>query len=136
MLKGFRDFITRGNVVDLAVAVVLGVAFGAVVTALVSDLLTPVIAAIVGKPDFSQLTFTIHKSKFLYGSFINAVLSFLFIAAAIYFFAVVPLNKLAARRMKQEEATTRPCPFCTTEMALAATRCPSCTSQLEAAPTS
>lgn len=98
MLKGFKEFIMRGNVVDLAVAVVIGTAFGAVVTALVSDILTPVIAAIVGKPNFAQLTFTVHKSKFLYGAFVNAIISFLFIAAAIYFFVVLPLNKLAERR--------------------------------------
>jgi large conductance mechanosensitive channel len=98
VLKGFREFIMRGNVVDLAVAVVIGAAFGAVVTAFVSDILTPIIAAIGGQPDFSNLTFTINGSKFLYGAFINAVVSFLFIAAAIYFFVVLPLNKLAERR--------------------------------------
>ena len=98
MLKGFRDFIMRGNVVDLAIAVVVGAAFGAVVTALVADLITPLIAAIGGQQDFSKLTFTIHNSTFLYGAFINAVLAFLFIAAAIYFAVVMPLNKLAERR--------------------------------------
>ena len=98
MLKGFRDFVMRGNVVDLAIAVVIGAAFGAVVTALVSDLLTPLIAAIGGQPDFSTLTFTVNKSKFLYGAFINAIISFLFIAAAIYFAVVLPLNKIAERR--------------------------------------
>jgi large conductance mechanosensitive channel len=98
MLKGFRDFVMRGNVVDLAIAVVIGAAFGAVITALVSDLLTPLIAAIGGQPDFSTLTFTLNKSKFLYGAFINAIISFLFIAAAIYFAVVLPLNKIAERR--------------------------------------
>ena len=98
MLKGFKEFILRGNVVDLAVAVVVGAAFGAVVTALVSDLLTPLIAAIGGQPDFSKLTFTLHNSTFHYGAFINAVLTFLFVAAAIYFAVVLPLNTLAARR--------------------------------------
>ena len=98
MIKGFKEFIMRGNVVDLAVAVVIGAAFGAVVTALVKDILTPLIAAIVGKPDFSKLHFTIHKSTFMYGDFINAVISFLFVAAAIYFFVIVPLNKLAEIR--------------------------------------
>ncbi|MDQ6848482.1 MAG: large conductance mechanosensitive channel protein MscL [Actinomycetota bacterium] len=98
MLKGFRDFIMRGNVVDLAVAVVIGAAFGAVVTALVSDIITPIIAAIGGQPDFSNLTFAIHKSTFRYGHFINAVISFLIIAAAIYFVVVMPLNLLAERR--------------------------------------
>jgi large conductance mechanosensitive channel len=134
MVKGFRDFIMRGNVVDLAVAVVLGVAFAQVVTALVTDILTPLIAAIFGKPDFSQLSFTINHSRFLYGAFIDALLAFLFIAAAIYFFVVVPLNALSARRRGQAEATTRPCPFCTNEVAVAASRCPFCTSDLRAAP--
>lgn len=98
MLKGFRDFIMRGNVVDLAIAVVIGAAFGAVVTALVTDIITPIVAAIGGQPDFSKLTFTIHHSKFFYGAFINAILSFLVIAAALYFIVVMPLNRLAERR--------------------------------------
>lgn len=100
MLKGFKAFIMRGNVVELAIAVVIGVAFGLVVTALVEDIFTPLIAAIVGKPDFSALTFTIHKSKFKYGSFLNAVISFLAVAGAIYFFVIVPLEKIAQRRSK------------------------------------
>jgi large conductance mechanosensitive channel len=99
-VKGFKEFIMRGNVVDLAVAVVVGAAFGAVVTALVKDLLTPLIAAIIGKPDFSALTFTIHKSKFLYGDLINAIITFLGVAGAVYFFVVLPLNKLAERRAR------------------------------------
>ena len=98
MLKGFKEFVLRGNVVDLAVAVVIGAAFGAVVTALVADIITPLIAAIGGQPDFSNLTFTIHNSTFRYGAFINAVISFVIIAAAIYFIVVLPLNKLAERR--------------------------------------
>ncbi|HVU91854.1 MAG TPA: large conductance mechanosensitive channel protein MscL [Jatrophihabitans sp.] len=98
MLKGFKEFIMRGNVVDLAVAVVIGAAFGAVVTKLVADLITPLIAAIGGKPDFAGLKFTVNKSTFLYGDFINAVISFLIIAAAIYFLIVLPLNKMAERR--------------------------------------
>lgn len=100
MLKGFREFIMRGNVVDLAVAVVIGGAFGVIVTKLVADLITPLIAAIGGKPDFSNLTFTVNKSRFLYGDFINAVISFVIIAAAIYFLVVMPLNKLAERRAR------------------------------------
>ena len=100
LLTEFRDFILRGNVVDLAVAVVIGAAFGAVVTALVKDILTPIIAAIFGKPDFSQLTFTIHKSKFFYGDFINAIIAFLSIAAAVFFFVVKPVNYLQERRKK------------------------------------
>jgi large conductance mechanosensitive channel len=98
MLKEFRAFIFRGNVVDLAVAVVIGAAFGALVTSLVANIFTPLVAAIFGKPDFSQLTFTINGSKFLYGSFINALISFLSISAVIFFFVVKPLNALAARR--------------------------------------
>jgi large conductance mechanosensitive channel len=98
MLKEFREFIFRGNVVDLAVAVVIGAAFGAVVTAFVADFITPRIAAIGGQPDFSNLDFTINGSKFRYGHFINAVISFLIIAAVIFFLVVKPLNALAARR--------------------------------------
>jgi large conductance mechanosensitive channel len=98
MLKGFKDFIMRGNVVDLAVAVIIGAAFGLVVNALVKDIITPIIAAIGGKPDFSSLKFTVNKSTFLYGDFINALISFVIIAAAIYFIVVLPLNKVAERR--------------------------------------
>ena len=98
MLKGFKEFIMRGNVVDLAIAVVIGAAFGAVINALVADIITPLIAAIGGQPDFGNLTFKIHNSTFKYGEFINAIISFLVIAAAIYFVVVMPLNKLAARR--------------------------------------
>jgi large conductance mechanosensitive channel len=103
MLKEFREFVLRGNVVDLAVAVVIGTAFGLVVSAFVADFVTPLIAAIGGKPDFSQLTFTINGSKFFYGHFINAVISFLIIAAVIFFVVVRPLNALAARRKSGEE---------------------------------
>lgn len=110
MLKGFKEFIMRGNVVDLAVAVVVGVAFTAVVTALVADIITPLIAAIGGQPDFSRLTFTVNKSTFRYGSFINAVISFLIIAAAIYFMVVLPLNKLAERRNRQLATGDTPAP--------------------------
>lgn len=98
MLKGFKEFILRGNVVDLAVAVVIGAAFGTIVAALVKDIITPIIAAIGGQPDFSKLTFTIHDSTFRYGDFINAVISFVIIAAAIYFIVVLPLNRYAERR--------------------------------------
>jgi large conductance mechanosensitive channel len=98
MLKGFKDFIMRGNVVDLAIAVVIGAAFGAIVTALVKDIVTPLIAAIGGQPDFSNLTFTINKSTFRYGDFINALIGFLIIAAVIYFLVVMPLNRIAERR--------------------------------------
>jgi large conductance mechanosensitive channel len=103
MLKEFREFILRGNVVDLAVAVVIGTAFGLVVAAFVADFVTPLIAAIGGKPDFSALTFTINGSRFTYGHFINAVISFLIIAAVIFFVVVRPLNALASRRKRGEE---------------------------------
>ena len=103
MIKGFKDFLLRGNVVDLAVAVVIGTAFGLVIAALVADLITPVIAAIGGQPDFSQLTFTINGSKFTYGHFLNAVISFVIVAAAVYFLVVVPVNRLMERRKSGEE---------------------------------
>ncbi|HWK26553.1 MAG TPA: large conductance mechanosensitive channel protein MscL [Solirubrobacter sp.] len=103
MIKEFREFILRGNVVDLAVAVVIGAAFTAVVNAFVEDLMTPLIAAIGGQPDFSELTFTINGSKFLYGEFINAIVAFLIVAAVIFFFVIKPLNVLAARRKRAEE---------------------------------
>jgi large conductance mechanosensitive channel len=134
MLKEFREFIMRGNLVDLAVAVVIGLAFSAVVTALVADLITPLIAAIGGKPDFSGLTFTINHSRFLYGAFVNALVSFIVIAGAVFFFVVKPMNMLAARRAQPGVATTRACPRCVSEIPLAATRCPNCTSELEPVP--
>ncbi|HTS26659.1 MAG TPA: large conductance mechanosensitive channel protein MscL [Bryobacteraceae bacterium] len=133
MLKGFKQFLMRGNVIDLAVAVVIGGAFGAVVTALVKDLITPLIAAIAGKPDFSAIQFEINSSKFLVGDFINAVVSFLLISAAIYFFVVVPVNALLARMRRGEAApdpTTKKCPECLSEVPIAAKRCAFCTSAL------
>ena len=132
MLKGFRAFVLRGNVVDLAVGVVIGVAFGAVVTALVEDLITPIITAIVGKPDFSTLTFTIHKSTFKYGAFLNAVIAFVLIAAAVYFFVVVPVNKLMAMRKTEPdvEAPTRTCPECLSSIPAGARRCAFCTAEV------
>ena len=131
MLKGFKEFLLRGNVVDLAVAVVIGGAFGAIVTALVKDLLTPLIAALVGKPDFSALTFTINNSKFLYGDFLNGVVSFVLIAAAIYFFIVVPVNALNARMRKPAPPAapaTKECPECLSAIPIGARRCAHCTS--------
>lgn len=131
MFKGFREFILRGNVIDLAVAVVIGAAFGAVVTAFVADLITPLIAAIAGKPDFSRLTFTINHSTFLYGSFVNAVVSFLLIAAAIYFVVVVPVNRINERRARGQapaEPGTKQCPECLSEIPVAARRCAFCAS--------
>jgi large conductance mechanosensitive channel len=132
MLKGFKQFLLRGNVVDMAVGIVIGAAFGAVVTGFVKDLLTPFIAAIVKQPDFSALTFTINGSKFLYGEFINALLSFLIIAAAVYFFVVVPINALVARARKDPppDPTTRKCPECLSEIPISAHRCAFCTSQV------
>jgi large conductance mechanosensitive channel len=133
MLKGFKEFILRGNVVDLAVAVVIGVAFGAVVAAFVADVITPLIAAIFGKPDFGSLMFTINHSTFKYGSFINAVIAFVLVAAAVYFAIVVPMNAMAARRAKGEDPTTRECPECLSEIPIGARRCPHCTSELSPA---
>ena len=133
MLKGFRQFILRGNVLDLAVAVVIGAAFGAVVTALVKDLLTPLIAAIVGKPDFSAIVFTINGSQLLIGDFINAIVSFILIAAAVYFFVIVPANALNARLRRGErppDPTTKTCPECMSTVPIAARRCAFCTSAL------
>src|SRR5260370_607871 len=100
MFKGFRDFVLRGNVVDLAVGVVIGAAFGTVVTALVKDVLTPFIAAVVKQPDFSKLTFTLNGSQFLYGDFLNALISFIIVAFTVYFFVVLPMNRLLARFKK------------------------------------
>ena len=131
MLKDFREFVMRGNVVDLAIAVVIGAAFGAVVTALVSDLLTPLIA-IPGQADFSSLTFTIHGSVFRYGHFINTVISFLVIAAAVFFLVVKPLNALM-RRLRPErdvDVPTRECPECMSSIPAPARRCAFCTAEV------
>ena len=134
MLQEFKAFLFRGNIVDLAVAVVIGIAFGAVITALVADIITPLIAAIFGSHDFSALTFTINNSTFLYGAFINAVISFVLIAAAVFFVVVKPMNAMAARRTKEEPAaTTRDCPECLSEIPLAAKRCRFCTAEVGAA---
>jgi len=134
MLKEFKAFVFRGNIVDLAVAVVIGLAFGAVISALVADIITPLIAAIFGSHDFSALTFTINGSRFLYGAFINAVISFVLIAAAVFFVVVKPMNAMAARRTKEEPAaTTRDCPECLSEIPLAAKRCRFYTAEVGAA---
>jgi large conductance mechanosensitive channel len=132
-MKGFKQFLLRGSVLDLAVAVVMGAAFGAVVTALVKDLVTPLIAAIVGKPDFSAIAFTVNNSKFMIGEFINAVVSFVLIAAAVYFFIVLPVNKVLARLRRGEapvDPTTKKCPECLSEVPIAARKCAFCTSPL------
>ena len=133
-MNGFKKFMMRGNVIDLAVAVVIGAAFGAVITELVKDLITPLIAAIVGKPDFSAIQFTVNNSKFMIGSFINAVVSFLLVSAAIYFFVVLPMNSLTARMRRGEappDPTVKKCPECLSDVPIAARRCAFCTSPLE-----
>ena len=129
MLKGFRDFILRGNVVDLAVAVVIGAAFTAIVNAMVTDIINPLIAAIVSKPDFSFLILHVHGGAIKYGDFLNALISFLIIAATIYFLVVLPVNTLLNKfRPKVVAApTTKPCPQCLSEIPIAAARCSHCT---------
>jgi large conductance mechanosensitive channel len=136
-LNDFKAFILRGNVVDLAVGIIIGAAFGAVVAALVKDLITPIIAAIGGKPDFSSLSFTINNSHFLYGDFINAVISFLIIAAVVFFFVVVPINALIARSKNEPppDPSTRDCPYCLSTVPVKATKCAFCTSELDAVST-
>jgi large conductance mechanosensitive channel len=132
MLKEFREFVLRGNVIDLAVAVVIGAAFTAVVNALVKDLITPVIAAVFGQPDFGDLAFTINDSRFAYGDFLNAVLTFVLVAAVLFFFVVRPVNYLMARRRTgpEVESTTRDCPECLSAIPIAAQRCAFCTSEV------
>jgi len=129
MFKGFREFVMRGNVVDLAVAVVIGAAFGAVVKAFVDNVITPIIAAIFGQPDFSGLAFTINGSIFRYGLFINALISFLLIAAAIYYVVVAPMNHLAERRRRGQDPETKECPECLSEIPHKARRCAHCGSE-------
>jgi large conductance mechanosensitive channel len=129
-MKGFKQFLLRGSVVDLAVGVVVGAAFGTVVNSMVKDLLTPLIAAVVRKPDFSAFSFTIHGGKFLYGDFVNSILSFLIIAAAVYFVVVLPMNALMARIQHVDKPTppsTKKCPECLSEIPIEARRCAHCT---------
>jgi large conductance mechanosensitive channel len=127
-ITGFRQFVMRGNILDLAIAVVLGTAFGLVVKALVADIITPIVAMIFGQPDFGGLTFTINSSHFLYGDLINNIITFLSIAAAIYFIVVKPMEIIEARRTGPAPAPTiRPCPECLSEIPTAATRCRFCT---------
>ncbi|MCX6761097.1 MAG: large conductance mechanosensitive channel protein MscL [Candidatus Nealsonbacteria bacterium] len=132
MLNGFKQFILRGNVVDLAVGVMMGAAFGSVVNALVKDLISPFISAVVKAPDFSTLSFTINSSKFLYGDFINALISFGIISATVYFFIVLPINSLTLKMSKKPpiDPTTKKCPECFTEIPIQAKRCPNCTSKI------
>ncbi len=132
MIKEFREFILRGNLVDLAVAVVIGTAFAAVIAALVADIITPLLAAVGGKQDFSALTFTINGSEFRYGDFINALITFVSIAAVVFFFVVKPMNHLLSR-MKTEadvEEKTRKCPECVSSIPVSASRCAFCTAQV------
>ncbi len=133
MFNGFKQFILRGNVLDLAVGVVIGASFGAVVNSLVENLLTPLIAAIVKAPDFSELSFTINGSTFMYGAFLNALISFVLVAAAVYFFVVLPMNNLLAK-MKKGEApaapTSKQCPECMSDIHVNAQRCAHCTTKL------
>ena len=133
MFKGFRDFVLRGNVVDLAVAVVIGVAFGAVVTSLVTNIINPLIAAVVRKPDFSYLMVNLHGGVIKYGEFLNSLISFLIIAAAVYFLVVLPLNTMLAKfhLLPKAPPPTKPCPECLSDIPLAAKRCSHC-SQLVA----
>ena len=129
MFKGFRQFLMRGNVIDLAVAVVIGAAFGAVITSFVTDVLTPLIAAVAGTPDFSALAVTVNGSQVFYGTFLNALISFLMIAAAVYFFMVAPVNAWEARRKRGQappDPTTKQCPECLSEIPIAAKRCAHC----------
>lgn len=126
MLKGFRDFILRGNVVDLAVAVIIGAAFTSIVAALTDDLINPLIAAIGGKPDLSALTFNLHGGVFKYGSFLNSVISFMITASVVYFFVVLPINSLLLRLRGPAPSTTKPCPQCLGDIPLNATRCKFC----------
>jgi large conductance mechanosensitive channel len=133
MLKGFKQFLFRGNVIDLAVAVVIGAAFGAVVAAFVKDLLTPLIAALFGKPDFSGLYADLNGSRFLYGDFINLLVSFLLVSAAVYFFVVTPMNAYLAHKRRgaaPADPTTKQCPECLSEIPVGARRCAFCTATI------
>jgi large conductance mechanosensitive channel len=133
VLTDFKKFLFRGNVVDLAVAVVIGTAFAGVVKALVADLLTPIIALIFGKPSFEKLSFTINSSHFLYGDFINALITFVSIAAVVFFFVVKPVQVLMDHRAK-EDPSVKQCPECTSDIPISARRCPLCTSVITGSP--
>jgi len=134
MAGGFKQFLLRGNVVDLAVGVVIGAAFGTVVAAFTKDLLTPMIAAVAGKPDFSAIQFTVNGSKFPIGDFVNAIVSFLIIAAAVYYMVVLPVNALVSRSHREPPAdpTTKKCPECLSEIPIQAKRCAFCTTVVPA----
>jgi len=126
MIKGFRDFILRGNVIDLAVAVIIGAAFASITKSLVEDIITPLIAAVIGKPGFSYLVLNIEKTPIRYGNFLNAIIYFLIIAFVIYFFLVLPVQKLLARIKGPEAVANKTCPECLSEIPLAAHRCKFC----------
>jgi large conductance mechanosensitive channel len=130
MLKGFRDFVLRGNVVDLAIGVVIGAAFGGVVASFTGDVLTPIIGAIVGKPDFSAMIFTLNGSPILVGKFLNALIAFLLVAAAVYYFVVTPMNSFMARFKKEAPPDKKKCPECLSDVPIDAKRCAFCTSSL------
>lgn len=132
-MKGFRTFLLRGNVVDLAIGVVIGVAFGSVITAFVKDLVTPLIAAFGGKPDFATLAFTINNSRFAYGDFFNALIAFLIVSTVIYFFVVLPYTALVARSHKEPppDPTIKKCPECLSDIPIEARRCAYCGQPLE-----
>lgn len=129
MFRGFRDFILRGDVIDLAVAVVIGAAFGAVIASFVADILTPLLG-VLGVPDFSSLSVTVGAAEVRYGLFLNALITFILVAAAIYLFVIKPKVGFDARTAKEEAATSKACPHCATDIPIAANRCPHCTSQL------
>ncbi len=129
-MGGFRKFLFRGNLIDLAVAVVIGIAFNAVVQALIADIITPLIAAIGGKPNFGALSFTLNRSHFLYGSFLNALISFVIIAAVIYYLIVSPAARVTELRTRNEEATHRDCPECLSSIPVGAKRCMYCTAEV------
>jgi large conductance mechanosensitive channel len=137
-MSGFKQFILRGNVVDLAVGVVIGAAFGTVVSSFVKDILTPLVAAVVRQPDFSQMALVVNNSKIAYGSFLNALIAFLLVAAAVYYMVVLPMNTLVARMRKAPapaDPTTKKCPECLSEIPIDARRCAHCTSVLASAAT-
>lgn len=132
-MVGFKAFVMRGNLVQMAVAFVIGVTFAALVEALVADLFTPLIAAIIGQPNFNQLFFSVNHSEFLYGSVINAVITFVLVATVLYFAVIVPYQALVARTQKQPDATTKSCPECLSDIPIKASRCAFCTSVQPAA---
>ncbi|HUZ25111.1 MAG TPA: large conductance mechanosensitive channel protein MscL [Streptosporangiaceae bacterium] len=129
-MSGFKKFLFRGNLIDLAVAVVIGVAFNAVVQALIADIITPLIAAIFHQPNFGTLQFTLHGSVFHYGLFLNALVSFLIIAAVVYYLVVMPAARVIALATRNQEATERACPECLSQIPVAATRCMYCTTEV------